>query len=338
MVDLHSLTTFGVPATADTLIHADTPEILLSALRTAHGANTPWLVLGGGSNILFTKHFSGTIIRNELHGIHIVEETEHHVIIDIEAGENWHTIVTYCVERNWSGIENLALIPGTVGAAPVQNIGAYGVELREVLVSVTGYDIPQDTIRTLSNEECGFGYRNSIFKQELKGHFVIMSVRLQLSKQPQLRTNYGSVEMLLKHIPIAERTIRDVYDTVILIRKSKLPDPAQIGNAGSFFKNPEIPSTHAHEILAEYPSAPIFPLPNGKTKVPAGWLIETLGWKGYRNTDTGSGYAGVHSDQALVLVNHGGAQGKEIQDLAESIRKSVWQKFSILLETEVNIL
>lgn len=338
MIDFHSFTTFGVPATADTFIHANTPEILVSALQSAQVTNTPWLVLGGGSNLLMTQHFAGTIIRNELRGITCIEETEDYVILDVQAGENWHELVMYCVEHNWSGIENLALIPGTVGAAPVQNIGAYGVELRETLVSVTGFDIAENRVRTLTNAECAFAYRSSVFKQELKGVFVIMSVQLQLSKQPRLRTNYGSVEMLLKHIPLAERTIRDVYDTVILIRKSKLPDPAHIGNAGSFFKNPEIPSAHANEILSQFPSAPIFPLPNGKTKIPAGWLIETLGWKGYRNTNTGSGFAGVHSEQALVLVNHGGATGEEIRDLAEAIRKSVWQKFSILLETEVNIL
>jgi UDP-N-acetylmuramate dehydrogenase len=260
MIAFHSFTTFGVPATANALIHADTPALLIDALQSAYATNTQWLVLGGGSNLLITQHFSGTIIRNELRGIALVEETYEHIILDVQAGENWHEFVIYCVERNWGGIENLALIPGTVGAAPVQNIGAYGVELRETLVSVTGYDTEQQSVRTLTNEECQFGYRSSIFKHDLKGRFVIMSVRLQLSKHPQLRTNYGSVEMLLKHIPLAERTIRDVCETVILIRKSKLPDPAQIGNAGSFFKNPEIPSAHAKEILVEYPSAPIFPL------------------------------------------------------------------------------
>lgn len=338
MIDFTSYTTFRVPATTDTLIHATTPDELVHAVRTAHTGGMPWLLLGGGSNLLITQHITGTVIRNTVRGITIVEETDQNVIIDIQSGENWHECVLYCVERGWGGIENLALIPGTMGAAPVQNIGAYGVELREVLVSVTGYHVPTDTIQTISNEECRFGYRDSIFKHELRQKFVIISVRLCLNKQPILRTNYGSVEMLLKHIPLSQRTIRDVCDTVILIRKSKLPDPAHIGNAGSFFKNPEVSSAHAHEILARYPGAPLFPLPTGKTKVPAGWLIETLGWKGYRNTDHGSGSAGVHSEQALVLVNDGSATGQEIAELSERIRTSVWKEFSIILETEVNIL
>lgn len=326
--NLKHFNTFGICAQTDYFASVHSADELIEILANSI---EPKLILGGGSNILFTENFHGLVIHIELKGIEIVEENENSVKIRVEAGENWHEFVKFCVERNFGGIENLSLIPGTVGAAPVQNIGAYGVELRDILVELTALIRNSGEFRTFSNEECGFGYRDSIFKRELKNSVVITSVTIELSKNLSLKTDYGAIRDELSGI--VNPTIQDVSEAVCRIRMSKLPNPAELGNSGSFFKNPEISSEKFDLVLNLFPKIPHFTAPLGKIKIPAGWLIEQSGWKGFRDGD-----AGVHKQQALVLVNYGNANGKEILDLAQKIQASVREKFDIHLETEVNII
>jgi UDP-N-acetylmuramate dehydrogenase len=345
-VSLKPYHTFGIEVQAQAFVEVGTFSDLHSAIDHAC-AFEKTLVLGGGSNVLFTQHFAGLIIRIALRGIHIVEETDSTVVIEAAAGEPWDALVQHCVAQNWSGIENLSLIPGSVGAAPVQNIGAYGVELKDSLVSVQGIMRRTGEERTLTNKDCLFGYRDSIFKhddtnkiqneqQGLRDRFIITSVRLKLAKNPapeQLQTRYGAIEQELSHVPLEQRTVRDVSEAVRRIRRSKLPDPAQIGNAGSFFKNPLVPVSHFERVRAEHPTVPSFPANDGFVKIPAGWLIEQCGWKGKRVGATGS-----HAQQALVLVNYGAASGSEVFALAQNIQASVAERFGVQLSMEVNIL
>jgi UDP-N-acetylmuramate dehydrogenase len=290
------------------------------------------LILGGGSNILFTRHFDGLIIKNNLRGIDIISEDEEFVFIKAAGGESWHQLVLYCVKRNLGGIENLSLIPGSVGAAPIQNIGAYGVELKDTFEYLEALNFETGNIETFTIQDCKFGYRNSIFKNKLKGKFFITSVFLKLNKHPVLNTSYGAIQQTLDKMNIKELTVKAVSDAVIHIRKSKLPNPNEIGNAGSFFKNPEIEKSDFENLKQSFPEMPGYPS-NEKIKIPAGWLIEQCGWKGKRIGNTGA-----HKDQALVLVNYGNATGKEIIDLAEEIQKSVKVKFNITIDPEVNII
>lgn len=301
------------------------------------------LILGGGSNILFTEDFDGAVLKNEIMGIEEIGEDEDYVYIQAGAGENWHSFVQYCIHRNWGGLENLSLIPGTVGAAPIQNIGAYGVELREVFNSLNAYHLKDKKIHYFTAGDCDFGYRQSVFKKQLKGQCVILNVTFKLRKKPVLNTAYGAVLQELEKMQVKELNIQSVAQAVINIRSSKLPDPAVIGNAGSFFKNPEVPLLQFKSLEKDYCGIPHYPVKkypdakdgnhNGLVKLAAGWLIEQCGWKGYRRGD-----AGVHEKQSLVLVNHGNATGKEIYDLSENILQSVYLKFGILLEREVNII
>jgi UDP-N-acetylmuramate dehydrogenase len=290
------------------------------------------MLLGGGSNILFTKPFDGLILKNEIAGIEVVEETDDHVLVKAGGGIVWHHFVMHAVANNWGGVENLSLIPGCVGASPIQNIGAYGVEIKDVLHSLEAYHLKDASLARFTSADCGFGYRDSVFKNKYKGEFAILSVTFQLNKQPRLNTSYGAIEQELERMGISDPTIKEVSAAVINIRQSKLPDPDKIGNAGSFFKNPVISNEQFDEIKKLYPGVPGFAGSEGTTKMPAAWLIEQCGWKGYRHND-----AGVHQWQPLVLVNYGKATGKEIFELSERILQSVKQRFGIELEREVNI-
>ncbi len=292
------------------------------------------LILGGGSNILFTSQLLDTIVlKNELKGIQIIKEDDDHFYVEVAAGENWHQFVLHCINNGWAGVENLSLIPGTVGASPIQNIGAYGVEVKDLIDSVEAYHIADRTIQNFTNAACAFDYRDSIFKTKWKNQFVITKVLFRLSKFPIFKTGYGAIETELKNMGITDLNIRSVSDAVIKIRSSKLPDPAIIGNAGSFFKNPSISKEQFETIKQSHPDITGYPNKDGSVKIAAGWLIEKAGWKGYRE-----GEAGCHSLQALVLINYGHASGSEIFDLSEKIISSINQVFKIPLEREVNIL
>ncbi len=292
------------------------------------------LILGGGSNLLFTKDFSGLVLKNAILGIEKLREDSENVWLRVGAGENWHHFVKYCVENNWGGVENLSLIFGTVGAAPIQNIGAYGVEVKEVIEQVEAFDIHTGKILFFGQNECEFGYRDSIFKRHLKNKVIISHVVFRLAKNPVFRLSYGAIQEILDKKGITKPTIQTISQVVIEIRQSKLPDPAILGNAGSFFKNPEIPNSHSQKLKINFPNIPAYPSEKPeKVKIAAGWLIEQCDWKGKKVGNTGS-----HALQALVLVNYGGATGREIAALAQAIQKSVLEKFDIHLETEVNII
>lgn len=293
----------------------------------------PILILGGGSNVLFTKDIKGLVLLNSIKGIEIINETAENVLLRVGGGEVWHDFVEYCIEHNYGGIENLALIPGSVGAAPIQNIGAYGVEVKEVIAEVEAWDIEHKSIHIFKPDDCAFGYRDSIFKNVYKGKYLICSVTFRLSKYPVFKISYGAIQDELSRMGIQTLTIRAIADAVIHIRQSKLPSPKQIGNAGSFFKNPEINVEEFESLKHKYPSVVGYPVGTTKIKIAAGWLIEQAGWKGYRKGNTG-----VHHQQALVLVNFGGATGDEVYQLSEEILLSVKEKFNIELEREVNIL
>ena len=292
-----------------------------------------FLILGGGTNMLFTGDFPGVVLRNNLKGIEKVSENDSTVLVRAAGGELWHSLVQYCVDRNWGGVENLSLIPGTVGAAPMQNIGAYGVELQDVFYSLEAMDILTGEIKVFNYNDCNFGYRNSVFKNTLKGKYFITSVTMQLNKNAQVNISYGAIKDVLQKNGILTPGIKDVSEAVISIRKSKLPDPVVLGNAGSFFKNPEIEISKFEKLLSVFPGMPSYPAPGGLTKIPAGWLIEQCGWKGKRIGNTGT-----HKDQALVLVNYGNASGHEIYTLAMEIKQSVKDKFDIDIYPEVNII
>ena len=332
-VDLQPYNTLQVSATASSFAEITSSEQLQDILRHPQTNNQPVLVLGGGSNILFADDFNGLVLHVEIEGKEVVKETDEHVWLKIGAGENWHQAVRYCVEKGWGGIENLSLIPGTVGAAPIQNIGAYGVELEEVFEWLEAVAIETGEVRRFYHDDCRFGYRDSIFKNDLKGKYLVTQVVLKLSKSPDLNTSYGAIRTELDKRAISNPNIKDISDVVIDIRNNKLPNPETLGNAGSFFKNPVVNNKVYDRIKEDYPAAPGYPMPKGQTKVPAGWLIEEAGWKGKVIGNTGT-----YKQQALVIVNHGGATGQEILTLAERIQTSVADQFGIELVPEVNII
>jgi UDP-N-acetylmuramate dehydrogenase len=331
-ISLKPLNTFGMDVIASQFVEITEASEISNLLKDPETKKLPRLILGGGSNILFTANFEGIVFRNRLKGIEVVQENEREVRIKAASGEIWHELVQYCIAHNYGGIENLSLIPGTVGAAPIQNIGAYGVELKDVFESLEALNLNDCTVRTFTAEECRFGYRDSIFKREAKDKYFILSVTLKLQKFPDINTTYGAIQKMLESWGITDPGIADVSEAVCTIRRSKLPDPAVIGNAGSFFKNPEIATELFSELKKQYPDIHGYPAPSG-VKVPAGWLIESLGWKGKRVGETGS-----HKDQALVLVNYGHAKGAEVQALAMEIQRSVIDKYGIVLAPEVNII
>lgn len=291
------------------------------------------LVLGGGSNILLTKDFDGLVMKNEIMGISIAQEDHDHVYIKAGAGENWHQLVMHCVNNGFAGMENLSLIPGNVGASPMQNIGAYGVEVKDIFHELEAYHIHDKTVVNFSLKDCEFGYRESVFKRKFKGQFIITSVSYRLTRQAVFNTSYGAIQQELEKMGVEDLSIKVISQAVINIRSSKLPDPKHIGNAGSFFKNPQVGKTQFETLQKKYPSMPSFPFDDLHVKVPAGWLIEQCGWKGFRRGD-----AGCYPKQALVLVNYGNANGEEIYELSEEILKSVESRFGIELEREVNII
>ena len=328
-ISLKPFNSFGLEISAQALIEIHQTEELPEILEQSK--DTQILILGGGTNILFTQNFSGKILKMSTRGIEIIEQTSSSVLIEVQAGEIWHDLVMWTIEKGLGGLENLALIPGSVGAAPIQNIGAYGVEQAQCFDSCTVWDREAHTFQNISKQDCNFGYRNSIFKSTHKHRYIICSVRYRLQKKPHhLELSYGGLAKVVSH---PSPTIKDVAQAVIQIRQSKLPDPQKLGNAGSFFKNPIITEKELEEIQKTYPEIPTYPSETGNVKIPAAWLIDTLGWKGYRKGD-----AGVHKNQALVLVNHGKAQGFEIQQLSEAIQKDVLNRFGISLIPEVNIL
>lgn len=294
--------------------------------------NEPLLILGGGSNLLFTKDFNGWVLKNDLKGIELIKEDANYFYIKAMAGENWHQFVQYCVDHNYAGIENLSLIPGNIGASPMQNIGAYGVEIKDVFYELEAYNIKDQQLVTFNKSDCEFGYRDSIFKTRLKNQYIITGVCFQLPKKSNYNTSYGAIEKELELMNISTPTIQAISTAVIRIRQSKLPDPSKIGNAGSFFKNPVITQAAFDALKLAYPDIPSF-TNSHLVKVPAGWLIEQCGWKGYRKKD-----AGCYALQALVLVNYGKATGSEIYELSQEIINSVKIKYGIELEREVNII
>lgn len=330
-VSLKPYNTFGIDVPARYFFTLDSEE-QLSELSERKELPLPPRVLGGGSNVLLTQPVNALVIHNALKGIAIAEENEEHVWLEVKAGEVWHDFVMHTIGYNFGGLENLSLIPGCVGASPMQNIGAYGVEVKETIDQVVAWHWEEKKFMVFKNADCQFGYRDSIFKHELKDRVLITSVTFRLNKIHCLNTSYGAIQQQLAIMGVSEPSIKSVSEAVIAIRSSKLPDPKKIGNAGSFFKNPTITLQQFNELKEHYPTAPSYPADSGSVKVPAGWLIEQAGWKGFRNGDIG-----VHEKQALVLVNYGKAYGADIYNLSEEILQSVKERFGIELEREVNI-
>lgn len=332
-ISLKPYNTFGVDVNCREIIPFGSVEELRDVLKGLHKTQTGFMVLGGGSNMLFTKDYPGTVLLNRIKGISVITENSDESVVEAGSGEVWHELVLYCVDHGLGGIENLSLIPGCVGAAPIQNIGAYGVELKDVFESLTAMDIRSGEIREFTGDECGFGYRDSVFKGELKGRYIITSLKLRLSRKPFVNTTYGAIGQVLKERGISSPGIKDVSDAVIHIRSSKLPDPKVLGNSGSFFKNPVVGRQFYFRLQNNFPEMPRFLVDDDHVKIPAGWLIEHCGFKGKRYGNTG-----CHEKQALVIVNYGNATGSEIYKHARRVIKAVKEKFEIELETEVNIL
>lgn len=331
-ISLKPYNSFAINVNARYFAEIKTAEDLTELFQTGLLTSQKLLVVGGGSNILFTHDFDGLIVKISIKGLNSVVDSDE-VLVTSGAGEVWTDFVNYCVKNNFAGVENLSLIPGTVGASPIQNIGAYGVELKDVFESCSAFEIKTGKIKTFTFEDCHFGYRESIFKGELKGQFIITEVTFRLSSQPKINTSYGAIEAELQKRAIDHPNIADVSAAVSHIRVSKLPDPSTIGNAGSFFKNPVIEKYEFADIIAQHPDVVHYPTPDGRIKLAAGWLIEQCGWKGKKVGETGT-----WKNQALVLVNHGSATGTEVFQFSEQIIDSVKSTFGVTLEREVNIL
>lgn len=331
-ISLKSYNTFGIDAKAKYFVSVNSVNELEKILKLKGYNNS--FILGGGSNMLLTKDIDALVIHLNIKGIEVVSEHNDSIIVKANAGENWHEFVLWCLKNDFGGIENLSLIPGNVGSAPIQNIGAYGVELKNVFVSCEALEVKSQQLKTFSNTDCNFGYRESIFKQEVKGQYIITSVTFQLSaKNHKLNTEYGTISEQLKDMDITNPTIQDISKAIIAIRQSKLPDPKEIGNSGSFFKNPIISDQHLKRLKTIFPDIPSYVVSSNEVKVPAGWLIEKAGFKGKT-----FGNYGVHKKQALVLVNYGSAKGMDILKLAKLIQKTINRIFDIDIETEVNIV
>lgn len=337
-VDLSPHNTLRIPAIAERFITVTAAREIPEILRDSRVTRGPLHILGGGSNVLFLGDISGTVLHVAIKGREVVGETDSDLLLQVGAGENWHETVIHCVERGWGGTENLALIPGTVGAAPMQNIGAYGVELADIFHSLRAVDLETGETREFNREECRFGYRDSVFKQEFRGAYCIADVTLRLSKSPEINTSYGSLWNKLEEDGVSDPDIAQVAQAVMEIRRSKLPDPADLGNAGSFFKNPVVGEEQFRKLADRYRDMPHYEMKGEKEgekqyKIPAGWLIEETGWKGKREGDVGT-----YRQQALVIVNHGRATGEEVWNLAQKIIRSVRDLFGIELVPEVNII
>jgi UDP-N-acetylmuramate dehydrogenase len=337
-ISLKKLNTFGIDALAKYFLEVDSVSSIQTFLEDRKINSQQRLILGGGSNILFTKNFDGVVVKNCIKGIELLKQEEDYYYVKAGAGESWHGFVMHCIEKKYAGVENLSLIPGSVGAAPIQNIGAYGVEQKEVFFELEAIDLKEKQTITLNKSDCQFGYRDSIFKREAKGKFIITSVTFQLLKKPKLNTSYGAINQEMERMGVKEVSIASISQAVCNIRRSKLPNPEVLGNAGSFFKNPTISVEQYLELKKKFPDMVAFPpSPLGRAgvgwKLAAGWLIEQCGWKGKHFGNTG-----VHKDQALVLVNYGNANGSEVFELSGKIMESVKEKFGVELEREVVVV
>ncbi|WP_411767877.1 UDP-N-acetylmuramate dehydrogenase [Winogradskyella sp. A3E31] len=331
-VSLKPYNTFGIDVSSKQFCSISTVEELKEVISTH--PKDELFILGGGSNILLTRDVNALVLHINIKGITIISETENTITVEVSAGENWHEFVLFCIDNNYGGVENLSLIPGNVGTAPMQNIGAYGVELKDVFESCKALDIASLEEKTFNKEDCNFGYRESVFKRQLKSKYILTSVRFRLTKKDhKLNVDYGAIRDELSKMNVNNPTIKDISNAVIAIRQSKLPDPKEIGNSGSFFKNPVVSVEKFNQLKSNFPNIPSYKISDQEVKVPAGWLIETAGFKGKT-----FGNYGVHKKQALVLVNYGGADGQDIYNLAKLIKKTVFRLFNIEIETEVNIL
>lgn len=332
-IQLRPFNSFGISALAKYFCSVSSINEIQELIQWNQTKNNQLLILGGGSNVLFTKDFDGLILQNKLKGIELLREDNEYYYVKAMAGENWHEFVTYCVQMQYQGIENMSLIPGSVGASPMQNIGAYGVEIKDVFESLEALHIQEGSIHHFNHQQCEFGYRESIFKHQLRNQFIILSVTFKLRKDPIYNTSYGNIEKELAELQIHNPDIHSIAAAVIRIRQQKLPDPQKIGNAGSFFKNPIISTQLYDHLKTIYTDIPGYTVNNGEsTKIPAAWLIEKTGWKGYRKGD-----AGCYPLQPLVLVNYDFATGTEIFNLSAQIIEKIKQQFGIELEREVNI-
>ena len=332
-ISLQSLNSFGIQVKARYYSLIQDIPTLYQLLRNQQLQSLPKLILGGGTNLLLTKDFEGWVIQIAITGLKKLDEDRDHVWLQVGAGFHWHALVVSCVQKGYAGIENLSLIPGTVGAAPIQNIGAYGVEFSEVFESLTALEISTGILKTFSKKDCAFGYRNSIFKSVLQGQYIILQVVLCLKKQPRFRIEYGTIQETLAAMQVDQLSLQAISNAIIQIRQSKLPDTAKLGNAGSFFKNPIVDTCTLQKLQSTYPSIPYYSIQANQAKLSAAWLIEQAGWKGYRQ-----GQVGVHPKQALVIINHGQATGQAIYQLAKKIQQDIQAQFSVTLEPEVNII
>ena len=333
-VNLRPYNSFGFDAIAKYFVEINTIDDLQTLIQSGVLQKHKTLILSEGNNILFQKDvFDGLVVYINTKGIEILRENENEVVVRAQAGEDWPDFVRFCVGKGWHGVENLAHIPGKVGAAPVQNIGAYGMELKDSFLQCEAINMATGETKVFNKAECHFGYRESIFKGELKGRYVITTVDFLLKKEAPLHLEYGNIKAYLEQNGIENPTLQQLHDAICAIRDAKLPDVKQIGSAGSFFKNPIIEREQFEALLKEYPTMPHYDEPNGKVKVPAGWLIEQAGWKGWRNE-----HVGVYEKQALVLVHYGGGKGQDIVELAYKIQDSVEAKFGIRINPEVNFI
>jgi UDP-N-acetylmuramate dehydrogenase len=332
-VDLKPLNTFGISAQARYYTELHTVAEFAEVQQTEIFKNQPVLIIGGGSNLLFTKDFEGLVIRNCLKGISVEENSSDSVLLRVSAGEVWHELVMWTIAQGYAGLENLSLIPGCVGASPMQNIGAYGVEIKEVFEKLEALSMRDGSLKSFDKKACEFGYRESVFKRKYKNQFMITAVYFRLKKNAAVNTSYGAITAQLQEMGVTQPSIKDVSDAVIAIRRSKLPDPAVTGNAGSFFKNPEISAELYKKVHSSFPDVVAYPLADGRYKLAAGWLIEQAGLKGFEIEG-----AAVHLKQALVLINKGGATGNSVLRLSEEVIKRVKEKYGVELEREVNIV
>ncbi len=333
---LGSYNTFGIYSWTKYFVPVYDVEDIQELIESKKTLGQQQFVLGGGSNVLFTKDFDGWILKNEMKGFDKIKENESHVWVECQGGENWHQVVLKCVKRNWAGIENLSLIPGSVGASPIQNIGAYGVELTDVFESLLAIDLSNGALVKFDKADCQFAYRESVFKNALKGKYFILSIVMKLQKNPELsdfKLSYGAIQKRLDEKNIDELNVKVISDTICEIRNSKLPNPSDLGNTGSFFKNAIVEKSVFESLKSEFPEIPSYPAARDSVKIPTAWLIEQAGWKGKRK-----GQVGVYQSHALVLVNYGLSTGKEVFDFSQSIIESVNQKFGIVIEREVNVL
>jgi len=331
-VSLKTLNTFGISASAKFFSEASNEDQVRAIIQTNEFSSNDNLILGGGSNLLFTENFNGIVLKNNISGIEVIRETDDAVYVKAGGGVVWHDFVLYCIKKGWNGLENLSLIPGSLGASPMQNIGAYGVEIKDIFEELEAIHLKTGEINYFNNLDCKFNYRESIFKTSLKGEYLISRVTFKLSKKMNFNTSYGIINQQLEAMNITDLTAKSISDAVVAIRQSKLPDPKKIGNSGSFFKNPIVSNGQFEKLKLNFPNVVGYPSGDKSTKLAAGWLIDQAGWKGKKFNNYG-----VHKNQALVLVNYGGATGKEIYNLSEEIMQSIKEKFNVALEREVNI-